>query len=263
MGGSALVELSYPFTGVLDTIDVAAAAQFMDTTHIMKVRLHRRPVPFPIIGQAVGLRVPSVNFQMVGTPFIDGRNHDLAGNLLAPSANDKPGVGVIEAPDTAEVIPYGAKIEGTQDVVHDTLIANPGDYVDEYINAADSVFTSGVYGSNMTWGSEDTPVIVFCDGNVKFDGNIDGWGLLVVRGNLTLAGTFSFRGLVVVHDNVEIDVTFSTGTPDVLGAVIMSGGTNGKFVMRGNSSVAYSKAALDMAMYINKLQVYRVISWYE
>jgi hypothetical protein len=263
MGGDALVEWTYPFVGVLDTIDLTSVSSFMDTTHLMRVRLHRRPVPFPIIGEAVGLRVPNVNFQMTGTPNIDGRNHTMGGALLPSSPNDKPGVGVIDPADTTTVQAYGSKIDGTVDVINDTGLANPADYITEYINAADRVFTTGVYGANMVWGSPTSPYIVYCDGDVKFNGTVDGWGILVVRGNLTLAGNFTFRGLVVVYEEVEIDVQFATGTPDVIGAVLMAGPANGKFVMKGNSKVAYSKEALEMAMYINKLQVYRVLSWYE
>ncbi len=263
MGGNAVVSVSFPFA-TIDTLDLTTTATFMDTTREMRLRLHRRPVPFPAIGSAVGLRVPNVNFQMNGNPEIDGRNHSMAGGLLAPSANDKPGIGFITPGDTADAAPHASKINGVpKDAIYDSTIADPFAFVGEYISAADRVYTTGVYGSNMVWGSPTTPWIVFADGNVKFNGTVDGWGILVVRGTLTLAGNFKFRGLVIAYQDYTIDVQFSTGTPDVIGAVLMAGGAGGLYQMKGNSSVVYSKEALDMAMYINKLQVYRVLRWYE
>jgi len=263
MGGSAKVTLSYPFFPAIDTIDLTARATFMDTTRLMRLRLHRRPVPFPVVNEAVGLRVKNVNFSMSGAATIDGHDHSMVGALLPPSAKDKPGVGFVTPADTAQAAPYSSRIDGTVDAVADTGIANPALYADEYMAAADMKFTDGTYGSDMTWGSPITPWIVFCDGDVKFDGTIEGWGILLVRGTLTLAGTFKFHGLVIAYDNAVIDVQFSTGTPDVIGGLIMAGPVAGKFEMKGNSSVVYSSEALEMAMYINKLQVYRVMRWYE
>jgi len=263
MGGKASVKMTYPFFPSIDTVDLTAWSMFMDTTRLMRLRLHRRPVPFPVVNEAVGLRVKNVNFAMSGTPKIDGHDHTMLGALLPPSANDKPGVGFLTPADTAQAAPYASKIDGTSDAVADTGIANPAEYADEYMAAADMKFGTGTYGSDMIWGSPIAPWIVFCDGDVKFNGNIDGWGILLVRGTLTLAGTFKFRGLVIAYDNAVIDVQFSTGTPDVIGGLIMAGPMAGKFEMKGNSSVVYSSEALKMAMYINKLQVYRVMRWYE
>jgi hypothetical protein len=263
MGGSATVSFTYPNVASLDTIDLTATSTYMDSTKTMNLRLFRRPVPFPVIGQAVGLRVPDVDFMMSGTPHIDGRNHDIDGNLLAPSANDKPGVGVIHGPDTTDVLVYAGKIDGTKDAVLDSTIADPAQFVGEYINAADRTFTTGVYGSNMTWGSVSSPAIVYTNGDVKFNGNIEGWGILVVKGDLTLAGSFKFHGLVIAYSDFSIDVTFSTGTPEIIGAVVMAGSANSDYEMKGNSEVSYSKDALEKARFINKLQVYRVMRWYE
>lgn len=263
MDGRASVALSYPSLPALDTVDLTATAWFMDTTRLMRLRLYRKPVPFPVVNEAVGLRVPNVQFQMNGTADINGKNHSMLGFPLPPSAEDKPGVGFLTPSDTADAAPYALMIDGTPDAVQDSFIADPGLYAGEYMSAADMVFNTGTYGSNMVWGSPAAPWIVFCDGDVKFNGNVDGWGILLVRGSLTLAGTFKFRGLVIAYDDATIDVQFSVGTPDVIGGLIMSGPSGGKFVMKGASSVVYSKEALEMAKYINKLQVYRVLRWYE
>ena len=147
---------------------------FMDTVKTMSLRLRRQPIPFPTIGEAVGLRVNDLDYDMNGSPSIDGHNHDINGNLLAASANDKPGVGVMTGnPDSVKVAGFGSKIDGTSDVVVDPGMSDPSLFVNDYINAADRVYTSGTYGSNMTWGSQAAPQIVFANatsGLVKFGG---------------------------------------------------------------------------------------------
>jgi len=269
MGGSASVTLSFPDPLKLDTLDLFASAKFMDTTKIMALRLRRKAVPFPFFNEAVGLRFDDADFRMSGNPYIDGRNHDMNGILLPPSPDDLPGVGVINSTDSTTVAGYGSKINGSQDVKVDTGMSDPTEYVDEYISAADRVYTAGVYGSNMTWGSPAAPEIIFADGSggkVKFTGTIEGWGLMVVKGDIEIRGNFRFHGVVIGYNDVllEKDTTvFSAGTPDIIGAYLMGGASGSRFEMRGNAKISYSKEAVEMAKYINKLQVYRVVRWYE
>ena len=85
----------------------------------------------------------------------------------------------------------------------------------------------------------------------------------MVKGNLEFRGTFKFHGLLITYSDVTIDVAFAAGTPDIIGAVLVAGPAGTKFTMKGNSWVGYSKDALEMAKYINKLQAYRVVRWYE
>ena len=264
MEGQASVAIDFPNPASLDTVDVTAEAKFMDTTRLMRLRLHRRPVPFPELHSAVGLRIDNPNFSMVGTPDIDGHDHDINGNLLPPSTNDVAGVATYRGVDTAVVLPYASKIDGApDDIITDTNMANPLDYVDEYVNAADIFFGGGTYGGNRTWGSAAAPVIVFADGDVRFTGTIEGWGLLIVRGKLTLGGNFTFHGLVLAYQDTEVEVQFAAGTVEVIGGLIAMGPPNSKFRMVGTAGMFYSRAALQMAMFINKLQVYRVVRWYE
>lgn len=265
MGGRCSLTIKLANPAYLDTVDLTAHARFMDSTRYMKLRLRRRPVPFPLVNAAVGLRIPDVDqFLMSGTPFIDGRNHDANGNLIVPTdTSSRAGVAVLNPTDTTQVLAYASKIDGTKDVVIDSSMPNPAAFVAEYISAADTMFTSGTYGSNMTWGTRTIPWIVYADGNVTFNGNIEGWGILVVRGNLTLAGTFMFHGLVIAYNDISIDVTFAKGTPDIVGGLLMSGSAGSDFGMKGNSGIVFSREALEIAKYVSKLQEYRVVWWYE
>jgi len=246
-----------------DTVDIWAKSRFMDSTRTMNVRLRRQPIPFPMVNEAVGLNATNVGFSMTGSASIDGHNNDIAGNLLAASSNDKPGVGVITPGDTTTVLQYKNKIDGTVDAVRDSTMTDPSQFVGDYINAADYTYTTGSYGSGMTWGSVNTPAIVYCNGTINFQGNIEGWGILVVSGKISMSGTFIFHGLLIAYNDATIDLQFGIGTPTVVGAVLMGGTSGSQFTMKGSSNVSYSKDALDLAKYINKLQAYRVMYWYE
>lgn len=250
----------------IDTCNVT----YLDTNYTMRIYLSQSPTPFPGIDGAVGLHVPDVNFNINGASGrIDGHDHDIDGNLLPPSANDKPGVAVLAPQDTADVLnpAWAGQIDGTKKCVCDSGMADPSLYVDQYIAARDYYFTTvgSPYASNMQLGSAANPVIVYCEGNVKFAGSVEGWGLLVVHGNLTLAGTFAFHGLVIAYKEASLieEAALSTGTPDIYGAFLMAGGTGSSFTMKGNVKVLYSSEAIKNAMGIAKLQAYRVISWYE
>jgi hypothetical protein len=270
MSGVCSVSIRLKNPTYKDTVVMTSKAMFMDTVKTMDLTLRRQPVPFPTPREAVGLHIPTVGFDInSGSVLIDGQNHDINGNLLPPSADDVPGVGVLTAGDTTKVINEenqfgGQQILGTKDVVQDSLIPDPSLFVNEYINGADTEYTSGTYGGTINWGSPSNPWITYCHGNVKFDGTVNGYGILVVSGDITFAGNFNFRGLVIAFNDVAIDVDFSTGTPNVIGGLIMGGSAAGyDYRMKGTSKVVYSKEALEMARYINKLQVYRVMKWYE
>jgi len=255
-----------------DSVYITARSRFMDTTRYMKILLNRQPVPFPTVGEALGLRVPNVIFSIVGggsgkKGFIDGRNYDINGNLITPDvpANDKPGVGVMTPSDTTQVLAAGANINGTKDVVVDTTMFNPTAYVDQYINAADYVLNAGNYSGGI-YGTTTAPKIVYCTGDVKFTGLFEGCGILVVHGNLNIAGGMNWRGLVIAYKETTIDVTETGGSGkdgNIIGGVLVAGPSGSSYTMKGSQNTFYSKDALELAKYINKLQAYRVLYWYE
>ncbi|MBA4312911.1 MAG: hypothetical protein C0417_09800 [Chlorobiaceae bacterium] len=264
----ALTNMYYP-----DTIDIRCRARYMDSTHYMKIRMRRQPVPFPSVNEALGLRVPDVKFTIKGTGaakgFIDGRNHDVDGALtIRPDTNDKPGVGVLAGKDTTDVLIYADNINGTKDVVVDTALFDPRVYADEYINAADRVYTDATIAGTTTWGTKAAPEIIYCNGDVHISGTVTGWGILIVNGDLKITGRIDFHGLVVVYKETVIDVVevLETGggaIANVIGGMMMAGPAGSSFEMRGSQQTLYSKDALELAKYIGHLQWYTVLYWYE
>jgi hypothetical protein len=56
-------------------------------------------------------------------------------------------------------------------------------------------------GDNETLGSPTLPVAVLVNGNVRFQSNARGYGVLIVRGNLEMRGNSSWEGMVFVVKN--------------------------------------------------------------
>jgi len=265
-GGTYATTVSMPS---LDTLLMIAVGTFQDTTYTMKLTLKRYPKPFPSVAGAVGLVVNPVQFQANGNPHIYGNDHDTNGNDISGTGNDKPGVGVLTTADSSTVAPYAGNIDGNPKIQVVADMENPRDYIPEYLANADYKYVQNDSPINgQTWGSVDNPVIVTCRSNlgqsIKINGNAEGWGLLVVEGGLELAGTFKWHGLVIATgDTSVIDVSASTGTPEIIGGLIMAGAPNSKFTMKGNANFKYSSQALEISKYIKKLMAYKIVSWYE
>jgi len=262
-----------------DTLMMTSNSTYIDTGYNMSLKLWRTPTPFPAPDEAVGLRVPNVNFTTKGNSFsIDGHDHDINGIPILPSDGlDKPGVGVYTPGDTSKIIsaegpPLNNQIQGTSITKVDTNIANPAQYVALYQSAAQYNYTAytgdTVLAGNMTWGSATNPVIVNMNSftnTIKTTGNIEGWGILLCAGNLTLSGSFKFHGIVLSYSSLNIDdqVSLSSGSPTIIGAFIMAAPSGSTFQVNGNDTFAYSSAAVQNAQYIGRLLKYNIMSWYE
>lgn len=266
MGGTYRVDSIFASN---DSIGFRSTATYTDTVYKIRTMMLRMPKPFPGINSAVGLRVDNVIFDMSGQAKIYGNNHDIYGNLILPAvpANDKSGLEVMIPADSVEAAKDNAVIFGYPTKISvNPAMANPADFVQEYINSADFTYGPGTYSSTLTWGSITNPVIVFCDGTsgeVHFAGQCTGWGVLVVKGSLKATGQFTFYGLVVPFSDTIIDFDPFSGQANIIGAVLMGGATGSSFEMKGQTTVKYSSAALDKAKMIGKLLFYRVLSWYE
>ena len=254
---SVSVRLTSP--AALDTVDLTSKSLYVDTTYNMRLRLQRFPKPFPAVGSAVGLASSPLEFSMSGTPNIDGRDHLMNGGLTASRARDTIGIAVFSAAESITVSAYNSKITGDPLKVKIQPIDDPGLYVDEYINGADYQFPTGNYSGN--YGSASSPVIGYVHGDVKFTGNGDFYGVLVVNGSIDMQGTYDIYGLVICTGD-QNTVETSAGTPAIHGGVIVTG-VDSKFVMKGTAAVQYSTEALNMAKYISKLLAYKVMKWYE
>ena len=110
-------------------------------------------------------------------------------------------------------------------------------------NIANLVLTSDKYASfNFGDGPGGVANITYREGDVMFNGNTQGAGILVVTGNLRMLGNFRFDGVVIVLG----DVRNSAGTAEVYGAILQGPGASivqGK----GNLMVRYCEEAIGLS----------------
>jgi hypothetical protein len=270
---SVSVKLATP--AFLDTVLLTSKSYLMDTSYSMKLRLRRSPIPFPAIGAAIGVRAVPAAVKVAGNVTVDGHNYDSTGTSLV-GWGDVEGLALMTSTDSANVdTKGGADIYGLSgkdpDIAVDTTTVDPGPFISDYIDAADYVFnTPGTISGAQTFGSITTPVIVICNSgtdtnySIKFTSQVTGCGILAVNGTVDFTGGIRWTGLIIAYGQSNT-VNFSmSGTSSIVGAVLVAGVEDASLTLTGNhGKVEYSSSALNLAKYINKLQVYRVQWWYE
>jgi hypothetical protein len=255
-----------------DTLWLTAKGFCADSSYTMKVKLLRTTKPFPTVTSAIGIRATPVNFSLSGKAQVDGHNYDSTGTNLVGSG-DVTGVATMKKADSTSVKSNGAgNILGVPPVKVDTTTVDPLPFLDEYRLNADYTYNSGGVYNNVTWGTSSAPVIVYCNAgddtsfSIKFTGNVEGYGILVVRGNVQFNGNFSFYGLVVVDGfNTQVQLGAS-GTPQVVGGIIVAGNAGASVTLKGTGTtgkIKYSSSALAKARNIGRLRYYTILSWYE
>ncbi len=260
------------FTESADTLWLTTTGLYADSSYTMHVKLLRTTKPFPGVNAAIGIRATPVKFTLAGKAQVDGHNFDSTGTDLIGSG-DVSGVATMNGSDSTTVkAAGGANILGVPPVKVDTSTIDPIAFLDEYRLNADYVYnTSGSY-SSITWGSPSSPVIVYCNAgddtsfSIKFTGNVIGYGILVVRGNVQFNGNFSFFGLVIVDGFNTIVQLGASGTPQIVGGLIVAGNAGASVILKGTGTtgkVKYSSDALAKAKNIGKLRYYSIIEWYE
>ncbi len=283
-GGSFSVSV----TPVNDTtLTLAAISTFYDTTYRIKTKMIRKPVKLPpgLFNSAFGISSDSVNFTYdPKKDTIDGRAHDVNGNVLPTSPDSVPAVSGRTAVDSVNVV-NGVKdmttVIGTPKIKVDPGITDPNLFGDQFRSIADRLYSASSgptpatqigNGAGDTVGTSTNPVIVFCDGTNsttgKTDGGFnlkikDGWGLLVVKGNLGLSGGATWHGAIICFGNTNLALSGSSGNSQIYGAILFGGTSKGDYSLKGNTKVLYSKDAILLALNKETPNVYSIVDWYE
>lgn len=255
-----------------DTLWLTTTGNVADSCYTMKVKLLRTTKPFPGVNAAIGIRATPVNFSISGKAQVDGHNYDSTGTNVIGSGDVIGVATMVKADSTTVKNAGGTNILGVPPVKVDTSTIDPLPFLSEYKSNADFTYgTGGVY-NNVTWGSSSNPAIVYCNAgddtsfSIKFTGNVEGYGILVVRGNVQFNGNFSFYGLVIVDGFNTIVQLGASGTPQIVGGVIVAGNAGASVTLKGTGTtgkVKYSADALRKARNIGKLRYYSIVDWYE
>jgi hypothetical protein len=264
-GGNYNVSISGPDSEVV----VTSTATFMGVTHtsIVKAAADKLPV-FPAPG-AMYVDANSINkVKINGNITVSGYDHDINGNPVA-TGNDLPGIAVDDPSHVGIIagsIGGAATIEGTggspsiQDVTNEI---NWQEYALDVESNPDIIINSSTDLSKITnLGTVAQPKTTFVNGDITFNKNMEGCGILVVNGNLNINGGFTYRGIVIAYENSEI-TTKLTGNGKVYGAMIVAGSSASLEISNGTFEILYSWEALQHVANLLKTRRFNILSWWE
>jgi hypothetical protein len=179
---------------------------------------------------------------------------------------------MIKADSTTVKKAGGTNITGSTPVKVDVSTVNPLSFLNEYKLGADYTYAAGSVSTNVTWGSASAPVITYCNAGddptykITFSGTVTGYGILVIRGNVQFNSNFTFNGLVIIDGfNTQVQLGES-GTPQIVGGMIMAGDAGASVTFKSTSTtgkILYSSSALKTASSIAKLRYYSIMEWLE
>ncbi len=122
-----------------------------------------------------------------------------------------------------------------------------------------------VNNPDVSWGTQANPEVTVIsmtgeDARIKFNGDADGYGILIInsettkKGRVEFNGGFNWTGLIIITGNTSFDRFKSNGNDSITGAVLLANtsedptGENFRIKSNGNSSIQYSCIALSNAV---------------
>ncbi|MFH1008460.1 MAG: hypothetical protein V1800_13320 [Candidatus Latescibacterota bacterium] len=246
-----------------DQLQLISTSQVGEVSGTVRVVVERESqIPSP--PAAMGVSGGSVAYDFGGTAFlVDGRDTNPDGTpgpgpdmpgLTVSDSEDSVGA-VAALADPAQIVGAG----GSPSIGVSTDIPDLSFLGGWYRSRADFDLPGGSY-SGVTWGTLESPSIVYIDGDASIAGNSSGAGVLVVEGSLELKGNCEWFGLIVVFGATVTSTEF-IGTPSIHGALLTQSGT---IVIRGNVSLTYSSYAIQKVRdNLRNANLYQVVSWWE
>jgi hypothetical protein len=241
----------------------------MGVTHKTVVTAMADRLPFFPVPGAMYIAADAVsNVNISGNITVDGNDHDINGNLKA-GGDVLPGIAVDNPNDvnkikssikgSAEILGQGGK----PSVYSVTNVTDWREYAKDVESNPDIIINSSTNLSKISnLGTTTNPKTTFVNGDIQFNSNLEGCGILVVNGNLRINGTFTYRGLVIAYKDSEIKTQLN-GNGKIYGGMIIAGTSANLEISNGNFKCFYSQEALSHISGILKTKRFRILSWYE
>ena len=265
-GGIYDINISGPDSEVV----VRSTAHFMGVNHtsIVKAAADKLPV-FPVPG-AMYVDADAIDkVKINGSITISGYDHDINGNPQDSEENDLPGIAVTDPSHVgilAGNIGGGATVEGTGGSPSIQVATNGIDweeYAEDVESDPDIIINSSTNLNDIhDLGTIATPKSTFVNGDITFNKNLEGCGILVVNGNLSINGNFTYRGIVIAYQNSTI-TTKLNGNGKIYGAMIIAGSSANLEISNGNFSLLYSLDAINHIGSLLKARRFNILSWWE
>lgn len=247
---------------------ITVSSGYEDVTHKTVVTAKRSLVSIPPINASAYISAGNSDLNLSGSIHFSGHDHDANGNPTG-SGVSLPGIGVDNSADSAVIVnslkPKITKsIDGSGGTPSVSVVNSTTDWQDiaeNYIFAADLTLASGTYNGGV-YGTTADPKITYANGDVKFSGNAEGAGIMVINGNAEFLGNFTYRGIMIVYGQSTV-TTRILGNSKFYGAMILVGQTVEISAGSGNSSIYYSSAVINNAQNNIKSSRFDIVSWWE
>jgi len=263
LGGTYNVSISGPDSAV----KVTSTSNFMGVNHTSIVIAQADKLPFFPVNGAMYIDANSVSgVSISGNITVSGYDHDINGNKLN-NGNVLPGIAVDNLADVTKIknaIKGSALIEGQGGTPSVQQVTNGIDWekyaLDVQSNPDIIINSTTPIPSNL--GTTASPKSTFVNGNIQFNSNLEGCGILVVNGDLTINGNFTYRGIIIAYKDSKI-TTKLNGNGKVYGAMVIAGATADLQISNGNFKCYYSQEALNTVGGLLKARRFNILSWWE
>jgi len=236
--------------GTLDTLDVTVIGQFatrIDTvTAEFESQSPSTALPFPTITAALAFYSPTASLTLNAWAGVDGNDVNMDGS--PGSCTALPGVsktGTISTTMKSHSSITGAPPSPTPATVAGTW-EELQSMADAYAANADIVIPAGSVIAGATYGGAANPVIVLCEGNVKYTAWSEGYGILIVRGDFDCTAHFAWYGLVLISNSISN--SFSDNAHSLIQGALLMGAPNSTANIKAQTAIQYSCEALDMVI---------------
>lgn len=251
-----------------DTVIIEVNSKFMDKRGKASVNTIWDKITLPTINSSMGISSSNLSISLHGNILISGIDKNPDGTPgTSPSVS---GISVENVNDSIRIvngIPDNVKpnIIGSgspPSVSVNSTTQNYNEFINQYIQSADIVLSSGTYSSGTVLGTPENPKITFISGDANFAGNASGAGILIIYGDMSCAGNFNYQGLVIVYGNTQISASAS-GNSAIYGAMLIIG-PSVSISATGSAIINYSSKAISnvrQKLKSSKFIVYNWIDW--
>ena len=253
-----------------DTLLIRVTGIYEAESDTIRVQFVSKSLLVPKITASVAIESDCTIFDFAGNPQIRGIDTNMDGTT-GPGP-DLAGITLSNVEDSTRFEAVAASnptwVQGDPvvEVSLDPPLIDLSDLVQYYAGLADLSYEGGNF-NGVSWGSEESPVIVYSNGNTSFGGSSIGYGVLAINGSLSMSGNPTWYGLIIASGGESLVIDASVGNPTIYGALHI-GATVTELEMKGTADIFYSSEAINMVRtaLINGGKDKRIITekiWYE
>lgn len=267
---ASIISLGYDSTLDFDTLQISVTGSYQDESHTTRVQFISKSILIPRITASIAVESDCTLFDFSGHPQIVGTDMLMDGSGENPDGTNLAGLTLSNSEDSIRFEAFYSDstwIQGDPvvEVNSDSPLVSLSDLIAYYAQIADETYEGGTFSQD--WGSEDSPMVIYSNGNFTLQGTSIGYGVLAINGSFTMRGSPTWYGLIIASGGESLVIDASLGNPTIYGALHI-GATVTELELRGTANIFYSSEAIEMVRLdiINRGLDRRIITemiWYE